>query len=405
MTEPKIPTKRDVIIAAGIAAAAMLVAVLAMTRSTACEDADFIGIYTPALLIREGHAGEIYSSEAQARVQRTLFNRPNVLLGIQPPFEFALVAPLTRLTYRKAYAVWGAINVALWMLFAYLLRPYAPVPRNALRYLLLCLLFFPAWVAFLQGQPSILMLVSWTLAFVFMKRRQDFWGGIFLGLAIFKFAAVLPFSLICLLRGKWKVLAGFVTTALLLGGVAVAVVGVAGVHAYVDLLLAITRNPNNPAYQCIEPLKMPTLRGFLNVMLAGKASSGFINGAASLISIPLVALMAWQWRREDRRAGGGSFDLMFAASLVISVAVAQHLLTHDLTVLLLPVLLVFGSPELSRTRVCHLIITVAVVILYIPLYIFWVPHGGLFLLGPVLLAFGLAASRVPLGGDMRLKAD
>jgi hypothetical protein len=276
------------------------------------------------------------------------------------------------------------------------------VPRNTLRYLLFCSLFFPAWVALLQGQPSIMMLGFWALTFVFMKRRQDFWGGVFLGLGLFKFAVALPFALICLLRGKWKLLGGFACAALLLGGLAVAVVGVSGVHAYVDLLLDITRNPNNPAYRCIEPLKMPTLRGFLNVTLAGRMGSGFINGAAGLLSIPLIAFMAWRWRREDRRADGGSPDLMFAASLAASVAVAPHLLTHDLTVILLPVLLVIGSPKLYRKWACGLIITVSVVILFVPLYIFFVPHGGLFLLGPVLLAFALAASQISMAGGQEV---
>jgi hypothetical protein len=405
MTVHEIPTKRDVLIAAGLTAALMLAAVLTMARSSRCEGADFIAIYTPALMIREGRVGEVYNPEAQGRLQNELFHRPSVLLGIQPPFEFALIAPLTKFTYRKAYAVLGAIGVALWMLSMVLIRPYAPVPRNPLRYLLLGSLFFPAWVALLQGQLAIMMLVFWALTFIFIKQRQDFWGGVFLGLGLFKFAVALPFALICLLRGKWRLLGGFLCAALLLGGVAVAVVGVSGVHAYVDFMLDITRNPNNPVYRGIEPMKMPTLRGFLSVMLAGRVGSGFINAAAGLLSIPLIAFMAWRWRSEDQRADGGSHDLMFAASLVASVAVAPHLLTHDLTVVLLPVLLVIGSADLHRNRLCHLLITVSIVILFVPLYIFFVPNGGLFLLGPVLVAFALAASQISMAGDKRPEVD
>jgi hypothetical protein len=394
MRNREAPTRRQVFVAVAFTATLLLGVILIKARSSESVGYDFISIYTPALLMREGCGGGIYDPQVQARVQKSLFNRPNVLMGIHPPFELALVAPITKLAYAKAYAVWGAFDVALWMLFAYLIRPYAPAPKNTLRYLLLCFTFFPAWVALLQGQTSLLLLVSWAFAFVFIKRRQDFWAGVFLGLGLFKFPVVLPFALICLLRGRWKLLGGFVSAASLVGALSITVVGVAGVHAYVDLLLDIMQKPINPPYWSISLSNMPTLRGFLGALLAGKVAARSIQAAAALVSILLIALTAWRWRHEDR-AGGGSSDLMFAASLVVSEVAAPYLYTHDLTPTLLAVLLVIGSPEWSRNPACRLIVTVSVVILYIPLYPFLVPLGALFLLAPVLVAFALATSLFP----------
>jgi hypothetical protein len=80
---------------------------------------------------------------------------------------------------------------------------------------------------------------------------------------------------------------------------------------------------------------------------------------------------------------------------VVSEVAAPYLNTHDLTPTLLAVLLVIGSPEWSRKSACRLVVTVSVVILYIPLYPFLVPLGALFLLAPVLVAFALATSLFP----------
>lgn len=395
MQTQKAPAKRQFFIALALSAPLLLGAVFIMAQRSDLARYDFISIYTPALLMREGQVKVIYDPQVQARVQESIRHEPKVLLGIHPPFELTLFAPITRLSFSKAYGVWGVINAALWMLFAWLIRPYAPTAKDPLRYLLLCFMFFPAWVALLQGQTSLLLLVFWASAYVFMKRRKDFWAGVFLGLCLLKFPMVLPFALICLLRGRVKLLGGFLSAASLLGVLSIAVVGVSGVRTYVDLLLNITQNPINPPLWSISPANMPTLRGFLSALLAGNATSRSIQVAAALMSILLIGYMAWRWRCDDS-AGGGSSDLMFAASLVVADVAAPYLYTHDLTPTLLAVLLVIASHGWSRHAVCRLIVTVSSVILYIPVYPFLVPRGALFLLAPVLVAFALATSMFPL---------
>lgn len=395
MRNREAPTKRQFFVALALTAPLLLGAVLIMARRSDLARYDFISIYTPALLMREGQVKVIYDPQVQARVQESIRQQPGVLLGIHPPFEIALFAPITKLSYSNAYAVWGVINAALWMLFGWLIRPYAPTGKDQQRYLLLCFMFFPAWVALLQGQTSLLLLVLWALTFVFVKRRKDFWAGVFLGFCLLKFPMVLPFALICLLRGKVKLLGGFLSAASLMGMLSIAVVGASGVRTYVDLLLNITQNPINPPFWSISPANMPTLRGFLSALLDGNATSRSIQDAAALISILLIGFVAWRWRRDDS-AGGGSSDVMFAASLVVSEVAAPYLYTHDMTPTLLAVLLVIGSSAWSRRGVCRLIVTASVVILYIPVYPFLVPRGALFLLAPVLVAFALATSLFPL---------
>ena len=81
-----------------------------------------------------------------------------------------MFVPLAFLSYSGAYVAWAAINVAMMMTLPFLLRPFVRTPRNLLGVALLCFLFLPLWIALLQGQDSILLLLL--LTFLFDRLRE-----------------------------------------------------------------------------------------------------------------------------------------------------------------------------------------------------------------------------------------
>jgi hypothetical protein len=390
MQNQETPTKRQFLIAVIFTAVLLLGVVLLKARSSVSTGWDFRAFYTSGLIVRTGHGRDLYDVERQAALQWELFHRGGFVLDLHPPFEALFFAPLTNLTYAQAYALWGAINVALWMLFAYLIRPYAPAPKNTLRYLLLCFLFLPAWFATLEGQTSLLLLFLWTLTFLCFQRGRDVWAGVFMGLGLFKFSVVLPFAFICLLRTKWRMMAGFVLAASVLGVASIITVGFAGVLAYMHLLLDLARHSPNPAYGAINPWNMPTIRGFCGSLLAGHVSSAWINAAVALVSGTFLLLTARQWRRADRCGSGAEQNLMFAAALAVSMLASAHLYSYDLVLLLLAILFVVGSPQWTERSRWRVILTVCLAILYCPpVYPLLVPRNMLYALAPVLATFAL----------------
>lgn len=411
------PTKRQVIIAAAFTAPLLLVVVHICARSAgSLVNCDFNAMYAAGLTVRAGHGLELYDLQKQAALQQKLFHRGDFLVEDHPPFEALLLAPLTKLSFVQAYELWGAINIALWMLFAYLIRPYAPATtKNALRYLPFCFLFYPSWVVMFQGQTSFLVLVMYTLAFLCLKRGRDLWAGVFLGLGLIKFTIVLPFALICLLRGKWRMMAGFAVTALLLGVISIATVGFAGVLAYLHLLFDIARHSANPAYATVRPWTMPTIQGLLGALVRSHVPSMWINTAVALVSGLLLLLTARRWWRVDRSGSGAEQNLMFAAALSVSLVTSPHLYTHDLALMLLAVLLVVGSPQWEERSAWQGILTVSIVVLYLPpVYLMLPVTIKLYVLALALMNFALvtlfAASPAGLNpfasdddaGDVRL---
>jgi cbb3-type cytochrome oxidase subunit 3 len=397
------PTRREVRIALGLTAFLLFFVVVVSAVFNDPRGFDFACFYATGWSLRQGHAAKLFDVDEQARTQRELLRRGDVLINPHPPFESLLFAPLSKLPYTAAYILFGVVNVLFWLLFQHVLRPHARVPKQPYRYFLLCSAFLPLWLSLVQGQTSLLLLVCLTLAFACLERGEDFKAGAALGLGLFKFPIVLPFVLVFLLRGKWRLMAGFSMVAIFWSAISLATVGFSGVISYLHLLLDIARSPSNPAYGGVKPSNMPTLRAFLSVLMGNTTHSASIGAAAAVASAVFIAYTAWCWRRAESKEASPPLRLMFAASLTVSLVTAPHLYTHDLTVMLLPVLLVIGSSQCARRSTERTVLLVVTVILYAaPLQLAMLRWHANYLLAPVLVAFALAAislARQPATSD------
>ncbi len=260
-------------------------------------------------------------------------HRENPLPYNHPPFEALMFVPLARLPYVAAYLLWAVFNLALILGFWILLRSRLPSLHGFLPALPLLAMFafFPVTIALLQGQDSIVLLFLYGLVFSALATGRTFVAGVCLGLALFKFQLVLPFVLVLLVRRQWRAVAGFVTTAFGLLLVSATVVGWSGVLAYPGFVLRLSRSG---AQAGIYPRDMPNLRG----LVAGLLHLAGLPAALLIIalSIALLALAAYWWRVQP----GRQFVLGFSLCLTVTIITSYHMLTHDLSLLILPILLV-----------------------------------------------------------------
>src|SRR5579864_2083058 len=304
---------------------------------------DFTAFYAAGKCVQSGLGSQLYSTQTQALLQQEFASGVKIRNGplpfTHPPFEALLFAPLAFLSYSAAYWVWDAVSLLELVTFLLLLRPHIPKLRGWSEALpFLCgLAFFPVFVCVVQGQDSLLLLLLFGLAFAAMKGGRDFVAGICLGLALFRFQLVLPVMAVVLLRRRWQTVAGFAVTGAALAGISAAVVGWEGLINYPRQLL---RFSHAQAGGAMNPRVMPNLRGVLAGLAGDGNSAHLLIGALSLC---LVAWAAWKWK-----VCGPEFDLGFGVSMVVAVMVSYHLMAHDLSVLLLPLLL--GAEWLLRER-------------------------------------------------------
>ncbi len=236
MTESQTTLKRiqfNENIVAMLAFAVLLVAVVFLAdRPPINERTDFSVTYIGSRMVYLGLGPKLYDLAEQQKLKRVLLPDAEPLIYEHPPFEALLLAPLGALRYKTAYLIWGLINVAIWLMLTYLLRPYAPAPRDDLGYLALWLLFAPLGVALFEGQSSLLLVLLYAIAFIQLRSGRDFRAGAILGLALFKFQFVVPLAVIFLLQRKWRFMKGFLATGTVLGVLSLVAVGFAGGYCY-----------------------------------------------------------------------------------------------------------------------------------------------------------------------------
>jgi len=397
-TEHALPVRKLDIGLEGIAvffgaAVIVLAAVLWSARGPSTEKTDFSVTYVGAWMVHEGQGPMLYDLGEQQRVRDSLFAHPNPLIYEHPPFEALLLSPLAGLPYRTAYLLWGLLNALVWLVLPYVVRPYAPVPRDALGYFALWFLFAPLGVALYQGQPSLLLLLLYAITFVSLKRGSDVTAGLCLGLGLFKFQFVLPFVLIFLFRRKWRFLTGFLITAVVLAVLSLLAVGWQGVLSYVRLLLKVGSETGNVSYG--SATDMGTLQGLVYAILGHRVSHWLVSFIVAAISVSLVLFTAWRWRQEDRQGPDDSFDLMFSGALAVSLVTGLHMFTHDFSPLMLALLLVVAHfPGRDHPALRLALGTTLLLFWTPPLYFALVAWHSLYLMSPVLIVFALSALKL-----------
>jgi hypothetical protein len=348
---------------------------------------DFTIFYAAGKIVRQGLATHLYDSALQFRTQQEFAPGVEIRQGAlpynHPPFEVLLFVPFTWLPYFGAYVLWDLLNVLILAALPFLLRPHLPLLQRppAGLWLFVSLAFFPVFIALLQGQDIILLLLLFTLTFGALKRKADFAAGCWLGLGLFRFHLVLPLLLILLLHRKRKALAGFALVAFALGLISIAVVGWKQAITYPAYVWNVEKVLEHGATMVSA---MPNLRGLVQALGIAQVSPVVANTLVGILSTALLLLAALKW---NFAATGKQFDLGFSMAVVVTVLVSYHVLPHDLCLLFLPVLLLANhSPELPRGWPRLTVLGPILVLFLSPVeMLLWFRYGQFSLLAPVLL--------------------
>jgi hypothetical protein len=299
---------------------------------------DFTIYYCAGTMVRQGLGRQLYDEATQFKVQRDFSPEVAIRLGAlpynHPPFEAVLFAPFTYLPYPSAFALWDLANLAMLVSLPFLLRPHLRHLQNYPwpLWVLASLGFFPIFVALLQGQDAILLLFLYTLAFVCLKKNYDVFAGGWLALGLFKPHLILPFILLLLVQGRKKILYGFLPAATVMGLVSIAIVGREALAQYPRYVLHLE---DTMARGAIVPSNMPNLRGIVYLLLRGSPVVGVV-GLTLALSLGILFFAAW---KHHDILSKDLFDLKFCLAMVVTGLVSYHFLSYDLSMLMLPLLL------------------------------------------------------------------
>jgi len=361
---------------------------------------DFSIFYTAGTILRRKAGGHLYDSGLQFRVQQEFAPHVAIRQGAlpfnHPPFEALWFAPLANLPYPRAFAAWALLNLAILGALPFLLRRHvALLQRTPVVFWWLAeLAFFAVFIALLQGQDSVVLLLLFSLAYVALKEKREFAAGCWLGLGLFRFHLVLPLLLILLLHKKRNVIAGFLVTALSLVLISIAILGWQEAASYPSYVWNV-ENSSGSAASLVSA--MPNLRGFLHMIVPWTPRVAVVvSGLSALLLL---------WASSKWSDSGEGFDLSFSLALVTTIVVSYHVLAHDLCLLLLPLVLLgnhFSRRNWPRGFARAALLGPAIVLLCSPVQmLLWFRYGRFSILAPILLlgAVGIAQelSRTAIG--------
>ena len=298
------------------------------------------------------------------------------------------------MSYAAAYTIWVIFSILLLLLTVRLLWPYMAELKNlwAPLPLLGFLAFFPVFVDLLQGQDSVLLLLVFTLVFISLKKGREFTGGLVLAIALLKFQYALPFLFPFVLWRRWRFVGGFAVSSAGLFLLSLPVAGFRGTLSYATFLSNLLKGVSSHRVQYslgFLPNTVPNIRGAVEMLAPSLLPQTFHKPLIVLIS-GLAVL--WLARRGPlgRSLTEKTFDLGFSLALVVSILVSYYLHLHDLSLLLIPFVLVMN--RLLKGEICtgrRRLLMVGIILLFFlsPLYLLLLRHRLIYLLFWPILAF------------------
>lgn len=314
--------------------------------------------------------GSLYDFEqAQIRQEQIISGR-NVRSGLlpfaYPPLLALLFSQFSKLSFQQAYLSWLAFSAFLAALSIFMVLHWMRISKTMKLFFFICAMaFVPYSVNCLGGgQTSCLGLFAFSLIFFLLKSKRDFWAGIALALSYYKPPIFLVFLLFIILHRRWKMISGFLLMAsfLIVGSILML-----GLNGFIGYLQTVSRYTYGQ-----EIMKGVTLPPSLGVGLYAlftttlKDTHIFSNVLFLLVSGGLVfatyriAIRGKSERREEQ-----SFDFLFSVEVILSALLSLQLLYYDLTVLLVPMVIVGSWLWISRISWINVLLLSAIVGLYV----------------------------------------
>jgi hypothetical protein len=300
--------------------------------------ADYLSFWSSGHIANTQGYRFIYDLKSQAAIQ--ILYAPIDRQGVVPtplfpvfliPFQImALIPP------GISFVVWTVINVSV--LFVYMKKRL--LTNLPVRYLGLAILAIPCFLNMYFGQVEVWLMIFISEFLIAWRNGELFKSGLWLGLALLKPQILILLVPYLLLNRYWKVLGGFLTSALIIFIFSLLLVGVSGLLDLIKLWLG---------YSTGLPSNAPEV--MMNWRMLGIHASRIISKEAGITVVVvgtfitlLFCLPLW------RGGGGGSFPLVaLFGILAATLAVTWHSHQH-MAMTLIPFLFILLQEAKITTR-------------------------------------------------------
>ena len=308
---------------------------------------DFRLAYAAATVgVTDGYS-HLYDLAAQKAAIESLGPGFNPQPFISPPPLAWLVTPLLVLPFQVAIVVWTFLLLAALGWTWHLLAPPGKLERAA--HLALLIGVFPVAFGVMVGQPGAWVAAAVATAWWLMRKDHPVWAGLALSLIILKpqMAFLVPVCL--LMSGHVRTFAAWLVASLVIGLVALAMLGADGVARYLDVLA----QTQGPAWDITR-----------RYSISGPLGLGPLLNVAQLVVVAVALMAAW------RRRGEGP-EIPMAAGIVGSLLATPYLGFQDFLMLIVAGWLVLRagatSWQIALMVVGYALLQLVIVVLAVPI--------------------------------------
>jgi hypothetical protein len=294
---------------------------------------DFIQFYTLGDAALRGEYPALAAANAlhARQVQLLAASDPEFYYPVYPPQAALLFAPLAKLPYLLALALWTAMLIVVYAAIVW--RTWRSV-RDVLPdriFVAAAAAAFPPFINLvLFGQTTVFPLLAFFLGWVALEHGRPYAAGAALSLLAIKPQFGLAVAGVAVLMGHWRLIAGALWGIAMQLGAVVVLLGTDALVTYGNNLLGLSKL--EPLLEP-KPWQMHSLRSLTN-LVPGISDALFVALAASVI---LVLLGIWRT--------SATLAAKFAALVIATVLINPHLFVYDATVLAIAFLWLGGWIE------------------------------------------------------------
>ena len=219
-------------------------------------------------------------------------------------------------------------------------------------------LYLPFLATLIYGQFTSFLLLILLLIYKFAKEKKGYLAGLTCGILLIKpqFFLIVPF-LYFLINNKRNFLKGVLISSFIMIVVNLLISGYGELLSYPRFLIATETTSYGS-----RPYQIFTLFSFMK-LFTGKNISSFL---LLFINFVLYSFSILVFKKKLKKL---SFEVNFIIGIILTILFSVHALSHDLTILLIPIfiLLNFVFGEKKKTPKSYL--TILLLLFFLPLFI------------------------------------
>lgn len=322
---------------------------------------DFLQEWVGGHIVLKGDRSRLYDRpyakaiEHDPTIVRFAWDESQYLPIVYPPFYYSLVSPLSLMPVRVAAWVWAGLMVlslgGFVALIAHCMDKHSPSSslsssdldrESEKRFTFLwalpgVILFAPVLESLSSSQKGPVCLLLLTATYLLLRRDRALMAGVVFGLLAFKPQLTLVLIGVMLAKREWRFLLGSSFTGACLLGWSLMVGG----KACLDYVTFATTAGDYWQSAGYDLHKSHSLFGFFELIssMTGRAG-GVPMRAAQGTAIAIVVVLLIRLLQGPLRTTSSRFPLQFAGISIATVLLSPHLFTYDLTLLLLPIVLI-----------------------------------------------------------------